>query len=265
MNLRDLVIYTDGSGKHKPRRGGIGVRIEFPSDLQKDDPIKEFQLFGYKGANNIEMELRACIEGLKIAYKLPEIRDGSINCITVLTDLEFIVNFYKTAIYSWSVNGWTKEGGGPVAHALVWKELVKQMRKLKEIGVSVGIEKVKGHSGNEGNEAVDKLARKSADLPRYLSKTKSVIRRKKTKELTSSDAIPAKGQRIKLRIVGCDYYPIQKMFRLRCEVSSKTNSLFGKIGFLYSVVDLRPGHEFLVKLNNSEKFPQIERVIKKIT
>jgi ribonuclease HI len=56
-------IFTDGSSRPKPRRGGVGYRIVVTGEDGLEKTFDESPN-GYPGATNNEMELRACIEAL---------------------------------------------------------------------------------------------------------------------------------------------------------------------------------------------------------
>ncbi len=55
-------IYTDGSAKPNPGKGGVGMVVEFPDNFSLENlELNE----GYFISNNNRMELRACIHALE--------------------------------------------------------------------------------------------------------------------------------------------------------------------------------------------------------
>ena len=156
MNPHALNIYTDGSSYSHPREGGMGVRFVFPEFLNREDLREDLNLQGYKDATNNQMELKACSLAIQEASKLPEIKD--IQQIVINTDSMYVVDNYARAM-RWSQNKWMKNCGQPVLNAELWKELLKNVKK---IGKRIDFEWVKGHSKSQDNKAVDRLAKKSA-------------------------------------------------------------------------------------------------------
>lgn len=257
----NLYVYVDESSRPKPRRGGIGIKFVFPSGVKK-----EVVFPGYKGGVVGEMAIGACIIALQEALKLEEVKNREIEGITIYSDSNYVVRHYKLVLFrTWADREWRKTDGSPVLNVSLWKDLGRIINRFyRNFRIKVVIEKVPGHSGIEGNEAADRLAKKSADIPFNKSTRKFMVRRKKTKEKTKPGAISAKGQKIKIRVVDILYFPEQKGFRLRCEVISKNSEYFGKISFLFSKTDLRPGHEYLVSLKKNQNYPQISKVLEKI-
>jgi RNase H len=58
-------IYTDGSSKQKPRRGGYAF-IYVTVDADGEEVVDERSPDGSLGSNNQEMELKAVVEALKL-------------------------------------------------------------------------------------------------------------------------------------------------------------------------------------------------------
>jgi ribonuclease HI len=59
-----LNIHADGSPYSHPRRAGMGIRyVTINSD--GDEVVQSEEIPGHEGATNNEMELLACIKGLK--------------------------------------------------------------------------------------------------------------------------------------------------------------------------------------------------------
>lgn len=74
--------------------------------------------------------------------------------VTIVTDSAYVMNCFVQSWYvKWKRNGWRNTTGEPVANQLLWEKLIT----LVEANW-VTFEKVKGHSGDPDNDAVDKLA-----------------------------------------------------------------------------------------------------------
>ena len=95
---------------------------------------------------NNRMELQAVIEGL-VALKEP--------CqVTVFTDSAYIVNAFNAGwIENWQRRGWKTADKKPVKNRDLWEELLR-LRRIHR----VTFVKVKGHSDDERNNRVDRLA-----------------------------------------------------------------------------------------------------------
>ncbi len=98
------------------------------------------------------MELAAVVESLRV-LKEP--------CsVAVHTDSAYIVNaFNDNWIENWIKRGWKTAGKKTVKNQDLWKDLLKQM----EIH-DVKFVKVKGHSDDELNNRVDRLAVEAREL-----------------------------------------------------------------------------------------------------
>lgn len=253
-----LSIYTDGSSAPNPRKGGVGMRFIFP-----DGEIKDFTPYGYKGATNNMMELQGPILALKEIIKLNELKD--IESIVIYTDSQYVVNNYKTAMFTWSKTKWLKSNGEPVSNTEQWKELLRLMRRIGQtFRIRVDFEKVKGHSGDEHNEAVDKLAKQSrkGSLKGALSNVN--VRRKTTSKKTVRGSVIGEGQRVRIKIVSSEWVKSHKEYKYRFEVLSKKSKYFGNMDFLWHKENMRVGHTFDIVLMSGLDYCRIKKIIKEI-
>jgi ribonuclease HI len=133
-----LHIYTDGGCRMKHNIGAWAYVVI------DDKQIKENCGYTY-GTTNNRMELQAVIEALK------SIKEG--NEVSITTDSQYIYNaFMKDWIVRWKANKWFTNKG-PVKNKDLWLELDSLVGKF-----IVHWYWVKGHTGNNYNEMVDKLA-----------------------------------------------------------------------------------------------------------
>ena len=107
----------------------------------------------YTTTNNIE-ELKGCIEGLRA------INNKSIK-LEVYLDSAYVLNGITQWVNSWLKNGWKNSKKQDVANKELWLELLNEKNKFSDIEFI----KVKGHSGEVGNEKVDEWLNAIMDTP----------------------------------------------------------------------------------------------------
>jgi len=256
-DVNALNIYTDGSSYSKPRRGGIGIRFVFPESMNKEE--LDFDLDGYKGATNNQMELKACIEALRKVSNSSELHQ--VSRIIIHTDSLYVVDNFKRAIYNWSKNKWEKSTGAPVLNADLWKELIKNVRTVRK---RVEIEWVKGHSANEHNKIVDKLAKASAKNPTKRLTGLVDVRRKHSNKSVKIGSVNMRGQKISIRIITSEYLRIQQTWKYKYEVISRKSIFYKNVDIIYYKEVLRVGHGYLVRFNKNSNYPQISKVFREI-
>jgi len=249
-----LTIYVDGSSKKSPRRGGVGVRYKY-TDMNGADIAENLAWPGYMGANSQEMEINACIIGLREAETYLSRQD--FKKIQIMSDSKYVVQNYRNAMFLWPNRKWLKSGGAPVLNAKLWIELVNC---IKRSGKFVEIIKVKGHSKDPDNKAVDALARASADNALNKPISVRIVRRKKTKELTRVGSVKMLGQRITIRITEGQRLSPQHIYRYRYEVMSKASAFYKKADFICTDEVLHETSIYYVKLNTDSENPRIEKV-----
>jgi len=133
------VAYTDGACSGNPGPGGWGVW------LKAGQHEKEL-CGGEKNTTNQRMELQAAIEALK-ALKKP-------SSITIVTDSKYVLNGITDWIHGWKKKGWKNSKKEAVANRELW-EALDALNQIHD----VDWQWVKGHSGDEGNDKADELAR----------------------------------------------------------------------------------------------------------
>jgi ribonuclease HI len=155
-----VVIYTDGSQKPKPRRGGIGIVLCWANDDGHEEERWESPP-GYRGVTIPQMELKAVIEGLKLLLKKPPIVPPHLyRKVRVFCDANYVVENYDRARFQWSQNKWRNRDGAPIENGDLWRELLKIEKKL---AMRVEILKVEA-------TALIVTTRKLISLPRPLQK-----------------------------------------------------------------------------------------------
>lgn len=107
------------------------------------------ELGGYAPqTTNNRMEMQAAIAALEYVAK-----SGQTDNITLYTDSEYVKNGVTKWIRGWKKKGWKTSSGKAVLNQDLW-EILDQLNSP-----TVTWQYVRGHSGNEGNERCDAIAR----------------------------------------------------------------------------------------------------------
>lgn len=161
--MSKIVIYTDGATSGNGKENAVGGWGWY-------EPETEDSNWGsiLIGATNQICELIAVLEACEYA----EVRLNSARTlgifplpqIEIRSDSAYIVNCYKDKWYkSWQNNGWKNSKKEPVANKKLWQEIIPFFENE-----SFSFVKVKGHSGEEGNEMADLLACRGRDNARRI-------------------------------------------------------------------------------------------------
>ena len=146
--MENIIIYADGgcrNNQSKENVGGWGVYLVSGS--------YEKEIYGSeRNTTNNKMELQSAIEGLKALKNFSK-------PVIIYMDSAYVVNGINNWIYGWVKKGWKKSDKKPVENKELWQELYNLKNKFQNIEFV----KVKGHSGNDGNEKADLLANKGMD------------------------------------------------------------------------------------------------------
>lgn len=149
--MYSVQIYTDGSSRGNPGRGGYGCVIQY-MDKHNKIHTREFSQ-GYVETTNNRMELMGVIIGIEALTKPCE--------ITVTSDSKYVVDaFNKNWLKGWRKRGWKKSSGEPVKNVDLWERLV---RAIEDGDHFVEFKWIKGHNGHPMNERCDTLATEAAD------------------------------------------------------------------------------------------------------
>jgi len=135
---RHVEIWTDGGCRPNPGPGGWAALLRFAGT--------ERELSGAAAqTTNNRMELTAAAEALE-ALKRP--------CVVMLhTDSEYVRNGVTRWSTGWVRRNWRNASGDPVANMDLWRRVLDAAKRHE-----VSWRWVRGHSGNEYNERVDRLA-----------------------------------------------------------------------------------------------------------
>jgi len=131
----DINVFTDGSAKGNPGKGGYGIIIK------DNDSYIEISK-GFRLTTNNRMELLAVIVALEKIEKTG-------NKIIVTSDSKYVIDAVtKGWVFSWEKKGFKKKKNPDL-----WKRFLKIYPKNKIL-----FRWVPGHSGHVENERCDELA-----------------------------------------------------------------------------------------------------------
>ena len=130
-----IEIYTDGSAKGNPGKGGYGIVLLYKGRRKE---ISE----GFRLTTNNRMELLAVIVAIEAIKK-------DLENITIYSDSKYVINAVEKG---WLFN-WEKTNFNKKKNPDLWIRFLKTYRKHKIL-----FKWVKGHSNNIENERCDYLA-----------------------------------------------------------------------------------------------------------
>ena len=130
-----IEIFTDGSAKNNPGRGGYGIVMRY------GDKEKEYSE-GFRRTTNNRMELLAVIKGLEKLkrYDIP---------VIVYSDSKYVID---SITKGWVFN-WVKTGFRGKKNEDLWRRYLDLHSKF-----DIEYSWVKGHAGHPENERCDALA-----------------------------------------------------------------------------------------------------------
>jgi ribonuclease HI len=165
---KNIKIYTDGSSLGNPGPGGWGVVIIENYELRITNEKKEAiikELGGFeKNTTNNRMELMAVIESVKYIQNFWKSDFQNIEEVTIYADSNYVLSGITSWIFNWEKNGWRTANKKEVLNQDLWKELISLVR---ECGIKINWEKVKGHSGHIYNDKADEIATNCALKQKY--------------------------------------------------------------------------------------------------
>ena len=138
MNVKEVILYTDGACSGNPGPGGWAAILRYGANTR--------ELSGGEAmTTNNRMELSGVLAGLK-ALKEP-------CAVKLYTDSQYIANALNNGwLRDWKKRGW-KRRDGELKNVELWQELDDLLQKH-----AVTATWVKGHADNEYNNRCDALA-----------------------------------------------------------------------------------------------------------
>lgn len=137
MAVERTVVYTDGACLGNPGQGGWAWAVVDGGPFASGpDPQ----------TTNQRMEIQAVLEAVRAL-------DGPL---CVRSDSTYVVHCFRDQWWrGWVANGWRNKAKKPVANQDLWKPLVEEYQAAPE---RLQFEWVKGHSSDQMNDLVDRLA-----------------------------------------------------------------------------------------------------------
>ena len=118
-----VIIYTDGSARSNPGRGGYGAVLKYTNPAGKTFTSELSR--GYAKTTNNRMELMAVIVALEALNRPCEVE--------VHSDSQYVVNaFNKHWIDGWKKRGWKTANKQPVKNRDLWERLLTAKSKHNE-------------------------------------------------------------------------------------------------------------------------------------
>ncbi|MGH8539643.1 MAG: ribonuclease HI [Stenotrophobium sp.] len=141
--MKKITIHTDGACKGNPGPGGWGALLEYNG---RSKPLKG----GEAATTNNRMEMMAAIAALESLREACE--------ITLRTDSKYLLTGLTEWLPAWKARGWRTASKKPVKNQDLWERLDAAAQRHK-----IHWQWVKGHTGDPGNEAVDRLANEAIE------------------------------------------------------------------------------------------------------
>lgn len=146
-----IKIYTDGSCQGNPGPGGSAFIII------KENKIVNQRQFPFKLATNNYCELFAVTESIR--YVL----DNNIVECEIYSDSKYVVDGINEWMNNWVRNDWRTVAGHQIQNIDIWKS-INILWEISKSLCNISIHYVKGHSSDEWNKIVDKLARDATKM-----------------------------------------------------------------------------------------------------
>ncbi len=249
-------IYTDGSVYPKnPGSGGFGIIVEFPECF--DGERLTFKK-SFKRTTNNRMELRACIDALKLVQKEQGYWRKKAGMIRIITDSDYVYK-HKDNATNWRKNGWANKDGKPILNSDLWSEFTTLKSKT-----FAEIRWTKGKKSQILMD-VDKLAKEAVEYPIKYPDTGyiegNVSRAKIPKR--AAQIYPADNQEEIIRVYR--YIPIKNQYIIKFELFDFEENVYTDKYFAYASTEqkkelIHRHHWYKVKFNANSKYPKFDKI-----
>lgn len=133
---------------------------------------------------NQRAELTAVLRALEIA---PRHRD-----VTIYTDSKYAINCVTQWYKTWENNKWLNAKGKPVENKDLITDIREKIEERNYVNRDTSFIWIKGHAGDEGNVAADRLANEGAARGRGI--TEEVAHEEKVERFSREDHMDDEGQ-----------------------------------------------------------------------
>jgi ribonuclease HI len=141
--VTEVEMYTDGACRGNPGPGGWAALLVAGKERKEVSGAEAT-------TTNNRMELMAAIGGLGALKRRCAVK--------LYTDSKYVLQGITEWLPGWKARGWLTAARAPVKNQDLW-----QLLESAASGHDVAWHWVKGHSGHEGNEYVDRLANVAID------------------------------------------------------------------------------------------------------
>ena len=195
--IRGGVVYADGScrGGTNPGYMGWGIHGYLYNDVEPKKSVVVNGMIvkdiGYKPASEDGVPVSPVIyidgygssdspetnnvaEMLAVLNALRLVFSNNLTKLLILSDSRYTVDGLMEWCPSWKKYGWVKRDTSALMNVELWKEMYALLCAIREEGVIISLEWVKGHSLLLGNERADSLANIGANAS-MCKETKSVV------------------------------------------------------------------------------------------
>lgn len=138
-------IFTDGSSRGNPGKGGWGVVVM----NEEGSEMLDLQHDTEDHVTNNRMELKAMLCAL--GYAESNLHDYFI----IFSDSSYVVNSFNSWMSGWAANGWKNSKKQTVENVDLMRALYEYQKKDFP---NFEVRQCKGHNGDIGNELADAVA-----------------------------------------------------------------------------------------------------------
>lgn len=190
------------SSKAKRSEGALDVEVS-PNDVQVQQRVRVYTDGGYRDGvggwawvnldsqtyeygstvdtTNQRMELFAALDAIDHYLDEPN--------LVIVSDSAYLVNTMENHWYErWQKNGWVSSKGEAIANQDLWEKIIGLIQENPE----VRFEKVKGHSGDPGNEEADRLATLAINEHNEKARGELAVKREEHKSINKLPPAPFK-------------------------------------------------------------------------
>jgi ribonuclease HI len=148
----EVEVYTDGAclNNQDSSLASAGIGAYFG----KGDPRNLSESLPGSKQTNQRAELWAAIRALQVTKIFAAPGSTAHTTVRIYSDSQYVIKGITEYIRAWKRNCWQNSKRRPVDNQDLWKQLDALVDEFREVRWT----HVKGHSGNEGNEAADRLA-----------------------------------------------------------------------------------------------------------
>lgn len=251
-------IYTDGSAKPNPGKGGIGIIVEYPDNLN----LENFEISeGYKSSTNNRMELKAIVRVFE--WLQSEIKIHRLTRAIIITDSSYVYSNHQNVQY-WKTNSWRNNEGKPYENADLWDSFLKEKQKTK-LRTEIVWEKGKK---NIILLRVDALAKQGADYPTKIDYGYNAgkFTATRTTNRKAATLFPAQGQIELIRVYRKSIYGKgeKQIYKITFDLYDKEKKIYIDKFVAYrskDCDDLKRNNCYEATFNESNTFPIILKAI----